>query len=146
MKMRGVLVGGLAGVLFGINLVTRLLVRFAFDVSDTAVQRGSVIMLGLIGLTCLAYTAWSCRWLPPGQWAVEVALGSLVGLLLAILVGPFASAASPFADGAGEFFKQVWQWSGVTIVGALIGFGAMTALGQDYRTQGLRMFVRERGR
>lgn len=142
--MRWRVVAALAGGLFGINLAARLLVRLAFPGDGYAADAVTLAMLGAVGLACLGWAAWGARVMPLGGWAAPLALGSAAGLLLAVLVGPFASGAGPFAYGAGEFFKQVWQWGAVSLVGALLGAGAVTAFGADYRSRALAAYARQR--
>ncbi|GGK00617.1 hypothetical protein GCM10010123_33150 [Pilimelia anulata] len=131
----------IAGGLFAVNLVARLVVRLWYADDGLAADAVTLSMLAAVGLACLGLAAWWSRYRPVGAWAADLALASGGALLLAVLVGPFASGAGPFTYGAGEFFKQIWQWGGVSIVGALIGLGAVTALGLDARSRGLRRYA-----
>ncbi|ROT32193.1 hypothetical protein [Micromonospora sp. HM5-17] len=141
MKERWRSVGVLAGVLFGINVVARLVSRFAFG-EDTEMQdRLSLAMFAVIGLilATLAFVRGRRRPLP--DWAGEMALSVLIAMLLTILVGPFISGSQPFAAGAGAFFSQVWLYAGFTAGGAILGYLLLTAFGLDYRSQSLKRFA-----
>jgi len=141
MRERWLPVGGLAVGLFAINVAARLIARLWFNGDAAAADRITLVMLLAVGLTSLVAAALWSRRVPLGRWSADLAAASLVGLLLAIFVGPFISGTTPFADGAGEFFKQVWQWAGFSGVGAALGFMIMTALGRDYRSQSLKRFA-----
>ena len=144
MRKRWLPVGVLAVGLFAINVAARLVARLWFNGDAEAADRITLLMLLAIGLTSLVVAAVWCRRAPLGRWAGEFAAASLVGLLLAVFVGPFVSGTSPFAAGAGEFFKQIWQWAGFSGVGAALGFMIMTALGRDYRSVSLKRFAEAR--
>ncbi|GGK16809.1 hypothetical protein GCM10010124_06740 [Pilimelia terevasa] len=144
MAQRWRTVAAIAGGLFAVNVVARLVVRWGYPGDDYAADAATLAMLAAVGVGCLAVAAWWTPSRPAGAWAADLAAASAAGLLLAILVGPLLSGTGPFSYGAGEFFKQVWQWAGVSVVGALVGTGAVTALGQDHRSRGLARFARER--
>jgi hypothetical protein len=141
MRERWLPVCGLAVGLFAINVAARLIARLWFNGDLAAADRITLLMLLAVGLASLVAAAIWSRRVPLGRWSADLAAASLVGLLLAIFVGPFISGTTPFADGAGEFFKQVWQWAGFSGVGAALGFMIMTALGRDYRSQSLKRFA-----
>lgn len=141
MKERWLPVGVLAVGLFAINVVARLVGRLWFNGDLKAADVITLLMLVAVGVVCLITAAiWSKRQ-PVARWLADLSTAALVGLLLAIFVGPFISGTTPFAAGAGEFFKQVWQWAGFTGGGAAIGFMIVTALGLDHRSQSLKRFA-----
>ncbi|WP_422771687.1 hypothetical protein ACN28C_00695 [Plantactinospora sp. WMMC1484] len=141
MKERWLPVGVLAGVLFGINVVARLVARFAFG-DDTEMQdRISLGMFAAIGvvLATLAFVRGRRRPLP--DWGGEMALAVLVAMVLTIFVGPFISGNQPFAAGAGAFFAQIWFYAGCALGGVLVGYLLLTAFGWDYRSQSLKRYA-----
>ena len=141
MKERWLPVALLAAGLFGINVVARLVARLGFNGDLAAADRITLLMLLAVGVVALVTAAvWSKR-RPVGDWLTDLTLANLVGLALAILVGPFISGTTPFANGAGEFFKQIWQWAGFAGGGAALGYMIVTALGLDYRSQSLKRFA-----
>jgi len=141
MKERWLPVGVLAGVLFGINVLARLIARFGFG-EDTEIQdRISLGMFAAIGvvLAVLAFVRGQRRPLP--DWGGEMALAVLIGMVLTIFVGPFISGSQPFASGAGAFFSQIWLYAGFTAGGVLVGYLLLTALGRDYRSRSLKRYA-----
>lgn len=141
MKERWLPVGVLVGVLFGINVLARLVARFAFG-DDTELQdRLSLAMFAVIGLVLatLAFIRGQRRPLP--DWGGEMALSVLIAMVLTIFVGPFISGSQPFGAGAGAFFSQIWLYAGFTAGGVLLGYLLLTALGRDYRSRSLKRFA-----
>ncbi|WP_433827222.1 hypothetical protein ACQP2E_34900 [Actinoplanes sp. CA-015351] len=134
----------LAVGLFVINAVARLVVRFGFDGSDTAQTRASITMFALIGLTLAALTFVRSHDVKPETWLPEIGFGALGGMLLTVLAGPFLSGSSPFTNGAGDFFTQVWIYAACAIVGVALGYGVSVALGRDYRSRSLAAFTQAR--
>jgi hypothetical protein len=130
--------------LFVINLATRLVTRLWFNGSDSAQDRASLVMFALIGLAVAVATFLRAQRVPPAVWLWDIGLGAAGGMLLTILVGPFASGDQPFAGGAGNFFAQVWLYGGFAIVGILLGYWTATAIGRDYRSRSLKAFVQTR--
>jgi hypothetical protein len=134
----------LAVGLFAINVASRLVIRLGFSGNQTAEDRASVIMFGLIGLALAVVTFLRSQRVPPGTWLWEIGFGAVAGMLLTIGIGPFVSGNQPFAGGAGNFFSQVWLYAGFAIVGTLLGYWVATALGRDYRSRSLAAYVRGR--
>jgi hypothetical protein len=134
----------LAVALFAINVVARLIIRLGFSGDDAAESRISIAMFAVVGLTLAVVTFLRAQQKRPSEWLPEITAAALGGMLLTILVGPFISGDSPFADGAGNFFSQVWLYGGFAIVGTLLGYWVATALGRDYRSRSLTAFTQAR--
>jgi hypothetical protein len=141
MRERWLPVGALAVGLFAINVVGRLVARFAYSGDNDAANVIILVMLISVGLVFLVAAAVRSKRQPVERWTTDLAAAAFVGLLLTIFVGPFISGANPFSYGAGEFFLQIWQWAGVALLGAGLGYMIVTALGQDYRSQSLKRFA-----
>jgi hypothetical protein len=144
MRDRWLPVGVLAGLLFAVNVIARLVARFAFNGDAEVQDRLSLAMFALIGLI-LAVVAflWGRRY-PAGKWGSDVGAAVLVAMALTVFVGPFISGSYPFANGAGEFFSQIWLYAGFTGAGALVGYLVLTALGLDHRSQSLKRYAETR--
>ncbi len=141
MKDRWQPVGVLAGVLFAVNVVARLVARFGFDGDPQAQDRLSLGMFIVLGLILAGLAAVWGRRHPVARWGGDIAVAVLVAMALTVFVGPFLSGSRPFANGAGEFFAQIWFYAGFTGGGALIGFLVVTALGLDHRSQSLKRYA-----
>jgi drug/metabolite transporter (DMT)-like permease len=132
--------------LFAINAVARVVIRIFFngDDSGSAQDRVSIAMFGVLGLVLIGYVFVRSQRVAPGQWAPSLAGSVLIGMLLTVLAGPFVSGDTPFADGAGSFFSQIWVYAGVAVVGILLGYWIATMLGRDYRSRSLKAFAAAR--
>jgi len=144
MRARWLPVGILALVLFAVNVVTRLVVRFGYHGRDAAENRASLVMFAVIAVLLGVLAFVRARREPVATWLGDLCAAAGVALLLTILVGPFISDGAPFATGAGDFFNQIWLYAGFAGGGMLIGFLIVTALGWDYRSQGLKRYAESR--
>ncbi|MDT5040161.1 MAG: hypothetical protein QOE51_1146 [Actinoplanes sp.] len=127
--------------LFAINVVARLVIRIGFNDDDTAQNRASFVMFAVIGLVLAVVTFRRSQRVAPSGWLPDLTGAAVLGLLLTILVGPFISGDTPFANGAGSFFSQIWLYAGFAIVGTLLGYWIATAFGRDYRSRSLKAFA-----
>ncbi|MFY1617623.1 hypothetical protein [Micromonospora sp. WMMD736] len=141
MDRRWRITGVLAGGLFAVNVIARLITRFVFDKDDAAADRVTLVMFVVIGLT-LAVVAF--RWgraRPLAAWAGDVTVAVLIAMALTVLVGPLLVGYNPFGDGAGTFFAMIWLYLLATGLGVLAGYLVATALGLDYRSQQLKRYA-----
>lgn len=134
-------VGVLAGVLFAVNVVARLVTRFAFDEDTDAADRVSLGMFLVIGLILAVVAFHWARRGPVARWGADLAAAVGVAMLLTILVGPLLVGNNPFAGGAGTFFAQVWLYLLATAAGTLVGYLVATAFGLDYRSRQLARYA-----
>lgn len=141
MRQRWLWVVELVAVLFAVNVVTRLVVRFGFDGRESAENRASLLMFSVIALILGVAAFLRARRVLPSVWLVEIVAAAVAAMLLTILVGPFISGNTPFGGGAGNFFSQVWLYGGFAIVGTLLGYWIATALGVDQRSKTLKAFA-----
>lgn len=133
----------LAGGLFAVNVVARLIVEFGYAGDTEAADRVSLGMFAVIGviLASVAFV-WGQRH-PVSRWVGELAVVVLIAMALTIFVGPFVNGSHPFAEGAGAFFAQVWLYAAFAGGGALIGYLLVTALGRDYRSRSLQRYAEQ---
>lgn len=142
MRQRWFPPAALAVGLFAINVVARLIIRFAYDGDDSAESRASIIMFAVIGLTLAVWTFLACQRKRPSDWLLpDLVFGAIGGMLLTVLIGPFISGGQPFGDGAGDFFFQVWLYCGFAIAGTLLGYWLAVMIGRDYRSRSLKAFA-----
>ena len=141
MKERWLPVGLLAGALFAVNLVARLVVRFAAGSDD-----GKQVTIGLwaliaVGAVLIPVAFWWARRWPLPRVIGDIAVAVLVACLLAVLVGPFVSGTTPFGDGVGLAFRQFFYYAAVSAGGTLIGVLAVMTVGQDYKSQAWKRYA-----
>ncbi|GIJ26072.1 hypothetical protein Vqi01_12340 [Micromonospora qiuiae] len=135
----------LAIALFAVNVVARLIIRFAFDGDEMAADRVTLGMFVVIGLILggVAFS-WGQRH-PVSQWGVEVAGAIGVALLLTMLIGPLLVGQSPFASGSATFFWQVVLYLLAATAGTFLGYLLLTTLGRDHRSQALKRYAERAG-
>jgi hypothetical protein len=126
--------------LFVVNALARLVVWRAAP-SDAAQIR---IGLAAIGLTAVVAGIAGYRWAvrhPMGRAVLDLAVGILVGCLLAILVGPFAGGSVPFREGAGFVVSEIWHYLLAGGLGGAVGLLVAVAMGRDRRSQALKRYA-----
>lgn len=142
MRQRWRVAGALAGALFVVNVVARLIIRVGFDDADTTaadrVSLGMFVVIG-VGLAVVAF-GWS-RSRPAAEWGADIAAAVGVALALTVLVGPLLVGKNPFGGGAGTFFAQIWLYAAVAGIGVLLGYLLAVALGLDHRSQVLKRYA-----
>ncbi|MDG4767776.1 hypothetical protein O7632_27325 [Solwaraspora sp. WMMD406] len=141
MRQRWLPVGVLAVALFAVNVVARLITRFAFDTDSEVQDRLSLAMFAVIAVVLGSVAFVWGRRSPVDRWSGDLAATVLAALVLTIFVGPFVSGDHAFSNGAGAFFSQVWLYLGFSLGGIVIGYLLLTALGWDYRSQSLKRYA-----
>lgn len=148
-KNRWVRVGLVALAIFLINALARLISNLTTNDTEAA-QAAAGLSTGtkpiaLIGVgTIVALMAvvgawWAVRY-PFQRLFFDLGAASIVGGLLALLIGPFAGGSVPFAEGLGTFVGEFLQFLGLAAIGAFLGFIAMIAFGKDWKSRGLRRY------
>lgn len=141
MRERWLRIGILAGALFAINLVGRLVVRLGSmedaDTQDTV----TLVTYGAVALLMAVLAGWWARLRSVGVVVADLAGGAVAAVLLILLVGPFVSGTSPAAVGAGDSFEAAWQFVGFAAGGTLVGMLLVIMLGKDYKSQSLKRFA-----
>jgi hypothetical protein len=143
MKERWLPVGILAGVLFVINALGRVVAKLWADGNEQRETNAGYVALALICLVMIAAAVrWVRRYPTPRVWW-DFAVAAVAGCLLSVLIGPFIVGDQPFAEGAGIFFRQIWWYLGLTLGGA--GFGALVVmtLGQDWKSQAWKRYAEQ---
>ncbi|TMM37580.1 MAG: hypothetical protein E6F99_11895 [Actinobacteria bacterium] len=137
-------VGILAGVLFAINAVVRLIVWQVGPKSDSKQITVGFVGLALVGLV-MAGAGW--RWgrrYPMSRVTPDLCVAVAVACLLTVLVGPFFGGTRPFKEGAGLFFAEIWHYLAFAGGGAILGLLVLMALGRDYRAEALKRYAKTR--
>ncbi|MBN1173968.1 MAG: hypothetical protein JXA67_17475 [Micromonosporaceae bacterium] len=141
MKQRWLPVGVLAGALFAVNVVARLAVRLFAGKDD-----GKQIWIGLIALIAVSLVTlgaavwWSPR-RPMARVAGDIAVASLVGCLLSVLLGPLVSKGEAFGGGFGYVIQQLFYYLTICGLGGLLGALGVIIAGKDYKSEGWRRYA-----
>lgn len=141
MREQWLRIGILAGGLFAINLVGRLVVRLgSIEDADTQ-QQVTLLAYAAVGLVMAVVGVLWARLRPLGQVAAELAAGAVAAGVLILAVGPFVSGTTPAEVGVGDSFTAAWQYAGFAAGGALIGVLLLIMVGRDYKSQSLKRFA-----
>jgi len=144
MRGRWLPVGVLAGVLFAVNVIARLVTRLGFDGDQEAADRVSLVMFAVLAVILAGVAFVQGRRRPVAAWGADAAVAVLAAMVLTIFVGPFISGDQPFTNGPSEFFAQIGFYVVATGVGALLGHLVLTALGRDHRSLALKRYAESR--
>ncbi|MBM2622508.1 hypothetical protein JIG36_44105 [Actinoplanes sp. LDG1-06] len=138
-------IAALAVGLFAINVVARLVTRFAFDDNDAAETRTTIVMFALIGVVLAVYTFIVSHHRRPSEWLVpDWVLGVAGAMVLTLIAGPFVSGDQPFSGGSDHFFAQIALYAAFAGGGTLVGYWISVALGHDYRSRSLKAYSQTR--
>ena len=141
MKERWRLAGVLAGALFVVNIIARVVVRLAAGKDDGKQVWIGLIELIAVGLLMVFAGTWWVRRFPMPRVFGDLGLASLAAALLSSLVGPFISRGKPFDGGFGYVFTQVVYYLAFCGLGALFGALAIMMAGQDYKSQSWKRYA-----
>jgi hypothetical protein len=139
MKERWLPVGVIAGVLFVINVVARWVAKGIDDADEQSLA--GFVTLGVIGLVFLGAAVYWGRTRPIWRVIADLAAAGGAACLLSVFIGPLLAGESPFANGAGEFFAQIWFYGAVFAVGTGLGLAGLVAFTADYRSKQLKSFA-----
>ena len=141
MKERWLPVGLLAGALFVVNLIARLVVRIAAGSDDNKQVTIGLWALIAVGAVLIPVAFWWAHRWPLPRVIGDIAVAVLVACLLAVMIGPFVSGTTPFGDGVGLVFRQFFYYVAVSAGGTLIGILAVMTVGQDYKSQAWKRYA-----
>lgn len=141
MKQRWLPVGVLAGALFLVNVIARLVVRISAGKDDGKQVWIGLVALIAVGLVTLGAAAWWSPRRPMPRIAADIAVASAVGCLLSNLIGPFISKGEAFGGGFGYFTGQLFYYLAICGFGALLGALGVIMLGKDYKSNGWRQYA-----
>jgi hypothetical protein len=141
MKERWLPVGLLAGVLFVVNLIARLVVRIAAGSDDNKQVTIGLWALFTVGAVLIPVAYWWARRWPLPRVIGDVAVAVAVACLLAVLIGPLVSGATPLSGGVGLAIRQFFYYAAVSGAGTLIGILAVMTAGQDYKSQAWKRYA-----
>ncbi|MBA3489270.1 MAG: hypothetical protein H0T78_06945 [Longispora sp.] len=135
MRQRWQPVAILAGILFAINAVARLIIWQANIADESNQTTIGFLAFIAIGLVFVAVSAWWAIRYPLSRVAGDLLVAGLAGCLLSVFVGPFFGGASPFAEGGGLVMVQIVQYLLLALLGTFLGVLGVIALGRDWKTR-----------
>jgi hypothetical protein len=151
---RWVQVGAVALGIFLINGISRLVSWLTEPETDPLVapiedSSGAVIAvigaLSVVVFLAVVAALWAVR-NPQGRVIADLGAATVVGVLLALLIGPFLGGSKPFAEGLETFVLEFLQFVGLCALGSFIGFVAMVTLGRDWKSRGLAAYAQKYGK
>jgi hypothetical protein len=145
MRERWLPVGLVAGGLFLVNVIARLVVRFAAGDDDSKQITIGLWALFAVGAVMIPVAFWYGRRHPMLRVVGELGTAVVVACLLAVLIGPLVSGVGPFSNGVGLVFRQFFYFVGVSAIGAVIGLLALMTTGLDYRSQSWKRYIERTG-
>jgi hypothetical protein len=138
-------VGILTLVLFALNVGGRWTAKLLKAENQAALDNkksvAGLVLIVLVGLVFVAMTVYWGRLRPFARVAQDLGAAALASCLLAVFVGPLTVGESPFANGAGAFFSQIWVWAGLAVGGTVLGYMGLVAFAADYRSKQLKRFA-----
>ncbi|WP_238010175.1 hypothetical protein KZZ52_05290 [Dactylosporangium sp. AC04546] len=145
MKERWLPVGLIAGALFLVNVIARLVVRFGAGSDDDKQVTIGLWALFAVGAVMIPVAFWYARRHPMIRVVGDLGIAVVVACLLAVLVGPFVSGVSPFSSGVGLVFRQFFYFVGLSAIGAVLGMLALMTMGMDYKSQSWKRYIERTG-
>jgi hypothetical protein len=134
----------LAVALFAVNVIARLVIRLSSEDDSSGQGIASIVMFATIAVILAVLTFLRAQQQTPSDWLPDIGFGAVGGMTLTVLLGPLVSGHGPFANGAGDFFAQIWLYAACAIAGTLIGYWTAVMLGRDYRSKALKAFTEAR--
>ena len=139
MRERWLPVGVLAVVMFAINVVGRVVAKVWGDGDDDREIRVGLIALAAIGVVVfVAAMRWVRRYPMP---RADLLFAAGAACAASVLIGPLLVGEQPFAEGAGLFFRQIWWYAGITLVGGFLGALVVMTMGKDWKSQAWKRYA-----
>jgi hypothetical protein len=141
MKQRWLPVCALAGAIFVVNVIARLVVRLAAGSDDEKQVIIGLWALIAIGVVLIPVAFWWARRWPLPRVVGDILVAVVVACVLAVLIGPFVSGVAPFSQGVGLVFRQFFYFVAMSAGGVLLGLLAVMTVGQDYKSQAWKRYA-----
>lgn len=137
--------GILALALFALNVAGRWTAKLMKAENQAALDSkkdvAGLVLIIVIGLVFVGMTVYWGRIRPFPRVVQDLGAAALAACVLAIFVGPLTVGESPFENGAGAFFSQIFVWGGLAVGGTLLGYVGLVAFTADYRSKQLKRFA-----
>jgi hypothetical protein len=141
MRDRWLPVGVVTIILFGVNILARVVTRAGGFVTESQQLTIGLVAVIAVALILIGASAW---------WSVRYRLGRVladlgtaigVSAVLSVVVGPYVGGSTPMAGGLGSFVGQLLMFGVVSFVGVALGFITVVALGKDWKSRSLRRYA-----
>jgi hypothetical protein len=143
MQRRWTRVGAVALAILLVNAISRF-ITWKFHVVDESRQSTlDVVLIGVLILVVVIAAAWWSIRYPFPRVFFDIGAAILVGVLLSLLVAPFAGGIHPLTEGLGVFMAELVVFVGVAAVGGFLSFFAVVTLGKDWKSRGLRRYEQD---
>jgi hypothetical protein len=138
-------VGLIALALFAINLCGRWAAKLIKSENQQVLEErqslAGFITLGAIFLAFFGLTLYWGRKRTMWKVCTELGFAGFLACALSIFLGPLIFGSSPFADGAGAFFAQIWWWAAMAIGGVFLGYVGLISFTADYKSRQLKAYA-----
>lgn len=135
----------LVGVLFALNVAGRWVAKSLTaenqQLLDSRKAMAGFVVIGVLGLLFVAMTIYWGRLRPFSRVGLDLGVAAVAACILSAFIGPLTVGESPFENGAGAFFAQIWTWGGLAIVGTALGYIVLVSFAADYRSRQLKAFA-----
>jgi hypothetical protein len=138
-KQRWVPVGVIAAGLFVVNLAGRWAASIVKDADRQTIA--GIIALGAITLVFVVMAIIWGRGRPVGRVVADLGIAAAAGCALSVLLAPFLAGSTPFANGPGAFFEQIWWYAALAGGGTGLGLIILISIGKDHRAQQLKRYT-----
>jgi MFS family permease len=134
-------VGVLAGVLFVLNAVSRLIAWiFAGDNDKSQTRIGLIYAVAVALVMVYAGYRWARLKLMP-RVVGELSAAVLLGLIFSLILGPFAGGSAPFVSSGDLLWSEAWHYLLLAGIGATLGVLIAIMLGRDPRSQAYKRYA-----
>lgn len=144
MKKRWLPVLVLSGVLFGVNIVARLITWLAASSDENKQTTIGLISAAVIGAVMIVAGYLWMRRLETPRVVGELGVAVLAGCIFSVIIGPFAGGSAPFKEGGTFFYSEVWHYLALAAGGGLFGMLIAMTFGQDRKSQGWKRYAEAR--
>jgi uncharacterized membrane protein len=144
MKERWLPVGVLAAVLFAVNALGRVVVKFVASGQQATKQTGiGLVAIIAVGVVMIAAAYWWARRHPMPRVLADLVTAVVAACLLSVLVGPFVVGSHPMAEGVGLFIREIGVYLAFAAGGTLFGLLAVMTAGQDWKSQAWKRYAEQ---
>jgi hypothetical protein len=137
-KQRWLPVGLFALAMFLVNCLARFISwKAGIESENTQNKLGIIGVLAVAIVVIVMSVRWSIRYPFPRVFG-DVILAVSIGALLSVFIGPLAGGGKPFSESLEFTVYEILLFLAIGLVAMFVGFMAVTALGKDWKSRGLK--------